>query len=1292
MLERRVLLTTDVFDWVAGNGAFNDANNWIDTNTGKPALPTATAQVSIPQGVIVTVSQSLTVDSIYSLGVIELTGGTLTVNNQFDRSNIDTLDISSGATFHAAGGLTILTGNSNYKGTFNVDSGATLDFFGNSQQINTGATFAGTGLYDFDGANVFINGNFTAPTNFELDAGNIMGSGTWTIAKNFTWTGGNLDSTGTLVVPAGTTLAIGGANLKSVVDGYTLNLNGTTTFSNSAGSFVVATNGIVNNAGTFTVHGNTPLAPYLGGGASGNGTFNNSGTLNIDGNTSGSVLITDGLALHNSGTVNVLNGIFQVNAGGVDTGTFNAAANSTVSFTGGTETIASTAPAAALSGAGTYKVDVNGTLTVLPSISLANLAVANGVLTNPGTLTVTGSFAWTGGDLDGSGTTTIAAGSTTTFSSANSKSLSNGHVLNVAGTTTFSGSGPLLLYTDGVLNNTGAFTMQGGETVTSGSSNGGVFNNSGTLNVAAGIAQTASFAGDVFNNSGTTNVQSGTLAIGSGGVDTGAFNVSAGATLDITGGTETIANSAPSGALAGQGVYQVDVNGALKIGPSLSVVNLLLSGGTLSGAGTLTVTGSFNWTGGGLDGAGTTVVPTGVTLAISGPNDKSLTNNHVLNNAGTITWSGSGALSLAGDATINNTSTFTVQGGELIVGNGKGIINNSGTLNVAAGTAQTAEFNAIVNNTSAINVQSGTLALDAGGTQSGTFTAAANAALNFNGGTNAIIGNGVTLSGAGSVGLMAGAMSTGNNGAKLTVSPTTTFVWSGQFKVPVGATLDFNGTLNLIGASNEVISGGGTFKLDGTLTQQGAGNLEIDGASTVTTLLIPSGSIYNIQADSGAVGSNAMIVNQGLIEKTGGIGTSTIQTGLNSTAAITVNSGTLALAPSSSAINGGTFTVAAGAVLDLTGGASVNYGGTITGTGAGQIQLNGGVLKVGNATSGATFNFPNGLFAWNGGTINTNLSKLNIPAGGAVQVGGTNGQTLMGGGSLNVAGTVTDSGAGALTLQGNTTLAIASGGTWDFQSNAGIKPGTLLNGSGLVAVNKGGTLSKSAGTSSSTISTPISNLGTVQVTEGTLNLSSTVDQVSGTTLTGGTWNSVADAGFEAALSFNGQTNLNTVGVAANVTINGVNSSFPALSALSAIKGSYSLLGGKSFNSVGAVTDSGKLTLGAGSTLAVKGAFTETAIGQIATQIGGTNAAPTIGAISATGPISLAGSLAVTSPTNVAPAVGKSLIVVNNLGKTAITGTFAGLPNGKVISVGKMSFTIFYKKGTNGLSLALNRTA
>ena len=93
-------------------------------------------------------------------------------------------------------------------------------------------------------------------------------------------------------------------------------------------------------------------------------------------------------------------------------------------------------------------------------------------------------------------------------------------------------------------------------------------------------------------------------------------------------------------------------------------------------------------------------------------------------------------------------------------------------------------------------------------------------------------------------------------------------------------------------------------------------------------------------------------------------------------------------------------------------------------------------------SAGATFSFPAGLFQWSGGTINTNNSTLTIAGGKSIALTGFSGESLNGGGTLTVSGTINQTGVGNLFIGGGTTLSIPKGGSYNLQSDSGIAAGT----------------------------------------------------------------------------------------------------------------------------------------------------------------------------------------------------------------------------------------------------------
>ena len=149
-------------------------------------------------------------------------------------------------------------------------------------------------------------------------------------------------------------------------------------------------------------------------------------------------------------------------------------------------------------------------------------------------------------------------------------------------------------------------------------------------------------------------------------------------------------------------------------------------------------------------------------------------------------------------------------------------------------------------------------------------------------------------------------------------------------------------------APDVVLNGGGTMVFNGTVTQTG-GDLRLDGnGGAATTAIIPAGKSYLLAGDNGFIQGNnggGVVINNGLISKTTGAGTSLISAELTKAANINVSTGVLTLSPASGVIQGGNFNVVAGAVLNLTPGSGITtMSGTFTGTGAGKVQLTGGTV------------------------------------------------------------------------------------------------------------------------------------------------------------------------------------------------------------------------------------------------------------------------------------------------------------------------------------------------------------
>ena len=197
--------------------------------------------------------------------------------------------------------------------------------------------------------------------------------------------------------------------------------------------------------------------------------------------------------------------------------------------------------------------------------------------------------------------------------------------------------------------------------------------------------------------------------------------------------------------------------------------------------------------------------------------------------------------------------------------------------------------------------------------------------------------------------------------------------------------------------------------------------------------------------------------NFGTFQKSGGTGTSTLGSlPFDNAPSGTVNvfSGTLALSGGGTD-KGGTFTVASGTTLDLTGGSSPTLTGTYTGSGAGTVALANGTLNIGSG--GATFNFPQNLFQWTGGTINASCRGPDQQSGQRFHHPQRAPTTLILNGTLNNAGTITQTTPGTSfnTLFFDSGAMLNNTGLFDIQEN---NTALTTNGGGGGAFNNLGTL------------------------------------------------------------------------------------------------------------------------------------------------------------------------------------------------------------------------------------------
>ena len=663
--------------------------------------------------------------------------------------------------------------------------------------------------------------------------------------------------------------------------------------------------------------------------------------------------------------------------------------------------------------------------------------------------------------------------------------------------------------------------------------NGGTMEKSGGTNAFV-IDSTVTLA----SSNGTFAVDSGTLALpdnGSSYTSGGAFNVASNATLVLDQANRNITMAGP---FTGSGSGTV-----------------LLNTGTLSsGAGGVTLdlpAPLFQWSGGVMNG---TLTNNGA-ITLTGSSDLILLNQSILSNNGKMLHEGSGRFGLNGNGggltEFNNLAGGVydfLTDGSVFLNNccGNVYFNNEGLVLKSGGTNTSAISITFNNLGGRIQVDSGTLTLNNGGSSSdGTVAVAAGAALDLTGGSSPVWQGTLTGTGAGHVLLSSGILQ-GAPSLALNFAPGV-FQWSGG--VLAGQVTNL-GSITLSGTIDSIIFNQARLFNAGQVLHTGSGRLGLNGnGAGLTTFDNLASGTYQFLTDSSVFLNNCcgtvQFNNYGLLWKSGGTNMASIS-GIsfdNLGGTIRVDSGQLALTAGSS-VNG-TFTVAAGASVDLTGGLVPTWAGTIRGGGLGAINLSHGIVV---ASPSLTLAFTNNLFQWDGGMFAGTVTNLGIAT-----LTGDGDSFLFNQAQFINAGQFIHQNNGRLGYNGNggglTAFDNLAGATYEFLADGGVFQNNCC---GTLQFNNQGLLWKAGGTNLSSIAgISFNNLGgTIRVDSGALSLTDG-NSVNGTfnvaagasvDLTGGgapVWTGLMTGGGGGQV----QLNHGTLFAAPSLTLNFTNNTF-----------------------------------------------------------------------------------------------------------------------------------------------------
>jgi hypothetical protein len=505
---------------------------------------------------------------------------------------------------------------------------------------------------------------------------------------------------------------------------------------------------------------------------------------------------------------------------------------------------------------------------------------------------------------------------------------------------------------------------------------------------------------------------------------------------------------------------------------------------TLTGSGTITVSGTGTWYAGTMSGSGGTVVLPGGTFNIVNTAPISLS-GRTFENQGAAIWYTGGILDMTGGVFTNDAGAlFTLESPATFEsGGGTPRFDNAGTFVPALGG--TTGFSAVAfNNYGTVDFQAGTLSLAGGGFQAGTIPLPAGAVLDL-GGPSITSSSTLNITGAGELLVNANSATLGGtinvSGSNIfsigSIDFTGDYTCTNNTMVISSGTAGFDGTgivePQILNISGGVLSGAQNVVVGGTMSWTGGG---MSGAGTT---FIPAGVTLTINNPSPIGITSRTLDNAGTITWSGGF--------MDLGAAVITNE------------PGGLFQLATPASIEFSGGfPRLDNAGTLNLAGTGTAAFGGVALNNFNAV-----NIQGGTLALLGG--GNNSGSISVPDGAMLNLGGvsftsSSNSSIIGGGELLTSADSASLG-GTINVTGSNIL----GGSVDFTGNY-ICTNTMLisqgsasfDGTGLVAPSSltlSGTVAAIGGAQNVTVS------GAMTWTGGSMNGSGRTIIAPGATLT-----------------------------------------------------------------------------------------------------------------------------------------------------------------------------------------------
>ena len=814
------------------------------------------------------------------------------------------------------------------------------------------------------------------------------------------------------------------------------------TFNNTAGAFSFSGAGSL-NIGVGGITNNDPDTMTFGVLTN----FTAASSINA---TSGALTFTNTLGL--GANALTLNGGSAISFNGPITGT-------------GTITKSSTGVLSIASSASTISADfvLNSGTTTLSAGSTQTFSSGSAIQLSGGNLTLNESAILDGGSLTrAGGNLSIAAGKTLTLQNGADISYSSANlVLGNGSTVAVTGAGS-------------TFTMVGAAALT-------VNNGTAVTLTAGGTFSTASYMDIGTSGSGSLSV-SGTgssataLAPSFWGIGPGTVNVSFSNNATGTFGELDIARTTPGSNATVQVASGADVTSS----------NLRLAADAIASTASFSVSGAGStWA---VNGAGTTTIGAASTS----------TSNFIVTDSGTFT-SGTGDITVGatGSVSVSLNGTFNANG-NMIVNGGTVARTANGVFNLTAGKTLTMQGGGDFTVTG-VYEHSTASTVTVTGSGSTLSTNAAND-LRFNGGStmNVLAGADVTSGGA----LMLATTAAGGSATMLVDGVGSTFnapsaSWGNGAAANVTFSNSGSGSLghlavagsSLAGTSATVnINSGGSFAVNSLALANGGG-----GASGTITIDGPNAALFMVGPGGGTIGSASSSTATVNINNTGLFSTGSGTVTVRKTGHISVAGGNLSL-NGNLTLDGGTLTKDSSGNVVIGSGRSftVQNGGVASFGGSGYaLNSSSNTVTVTGAASQITGTGPSTDFEVDGG------SSLSVLAGGSLAFGGFLNLGDFGGGTntLLVDGTGSSVSIGSSGIWGaagstvNATFrnnAIGTFGATRLASNGGSgTTATLLVSSG-ADVTFNGALQLATGSVATAATTTVTGVGSTLALNGGL--------------------------------------------------------------------------------------------------------------------------------------------------------------------------------------------------------------